>query len=697
MIKSGVVALGVMLLLLPSTIGIAGGGIDSLLEDTRGENPHATLDYPWSPNVNVTDDVTLDNQAEPTMVVDDLGIIHVGWMSRAGTMWRVRYARSLDDGLSFEPSVEMDDPTHLLGGDPVLAFANDILYYAWLSYNYTPFHSDAVVRRSLDRGVTWGPLVKISDSPDTIPTDKPWITAKSNTVYAVYVDFDVTYELHFARSTDQGLSFEPSVQVNDITAGFRNGACIGVAPNDEISISWWDEGNITGEGIYFSKSLDGGLTFSPSRKVASAPWTGSGPHRASSITSLAVGPEGHIYVVWTNFTTDDWDISLIASLDNGTTFSPSLRVNDDLTGEVQLMPWVDVDFYGNVHIAWYDNRTQEFEIMYANSTTFGMSVGPNMRVSDVSFLGAEWFIGDYIPLFVDTWTNIHVAWCDGRDGDNDIYYSQMKGPGLPAPPSPVPFVSARLEGASLQDVNVTWTLSPDDGAGQFSVIGYTVLQANTYNGSGIGYTWLANLPAGTDYFVATDMGHGDPQNFFFIIQVNDMWGQSSNSTEQAGKFGRGLQPGINFVSIPLVQVDESLATVLQTVPFSKAWYYDPLAKNWIYYVSFKQYKMNLDHMDHRKGLWIETYQASNLTVAGMVPAQTTIQLRTGWNLVSFPSFNSSYAVADLVADTGATRVEGYDPSSPYCLRIFSPFDVLQPGEAYWVRVESTVDWMVETS
>jgi len=417
----------------------------------------------------------------------------------------------LNDGLSFEPSIEMDDPTHPETGDPVLTFANGVLYYAWISFDRNLWRSDTVMRRSLDHGVTWGPLVKVSDSSETVFTDKPWMTAKNNTVYAVYVDFNATTELRFAKSINQGLSFERSVQVNNIIAGSRNGACIDIGPNDEIYISWWDSGGITGEGIYFSKSLDGGLTFTPSRKVGSTPWTAVGPYRAGPITSLAVGPEGYIYITWTDFTTADWDIMLTASLNNGTTFSPPLRVNNDLTPEVQFMSWVDVDPYGKVHIAWYDNRTQQLEIMYANSTTFGMSVGPNVRVSDVAFLGAEWFIGDYSPLFADEWTNIHVAWCDGRNGNNDIYYSQMKGPGLPGPPpAPVPFVSARLEGASFQDINITWTLSPDDGAGQFSIVYYSILQSNMYNGTGLGYTWLANVPAGISYFVASSTGHGDP-------------------------------------------------------------------------------------------------------------------------------------------------------------------------------------------
>jgi len=84
-------------------------------------------------------------------------------------------------------------------------------------------------------------------------------------------------------------------------------------------------------------------------------------------------------------------------------------------------------------------------------------------------------------------------------------------------------------------------------------------------------------------------------------------------------------------------------------------------------------------------------------VAGVVPSQTTLSLREGWNLVSFPSVTHSYPVFDFKMDTGAVRVEGYDPAPPYHLRVLGDADLLQAGEAYWVRVEADVDWIVEAS
>ena len=78
-----------------------------------------------------------------------------------------------------------------------------------------------------------------------------------------------------------------------------------------------------------------------------------------------------------------------------------------------------------------------------------------------------------------------------------------------------------------------------------------------------------------------------------------------------------------------------------------------------------------------------------------VPAQTTVHLHKGWNLIGFPSFNASYSVSDLKAETGATRVEGYDLASPNFLRVLGDAEVLEAGYGYWVRLEADTTWVVE--
>ena len=46
-------------------------------------------------------------------------------------------------------------------------------------------------------------------------------------------------------------------------------------------------------------------------------------------------------------------------------------------------------------------------------------------------------------------------------------------------------------------------------------------------------------------------------------------------------------------------------------------------------------------------------------------------------------------------DTGAVRVEGYDSTPPYHLKVLGDAEVLLAGEAYWVRVAADAEWIVD--
>ncbi|TET79303.1 hypothetical protein E3J38_07385 [candidate division TA06 bacterium] len=131
--------------------------------------------------------------------------------------------------------------------------------------------------------------------------------------------------------------------------------------------------------------------------------------------------------------------------------------------------------------------------------------------------------------------------------------------------------------------------------------------------------------------------------------------------------------------------------------FDKAWTYDSSGGRWKWYTTFKNYRRDLWSVNHTMGLWANVTSECNLTVAGVVPAQTTIHLHKGWNLVSFPSHNASYSVSDLKAEISATRVEGYDPTPPYHLRVLGDAEVLLAGYGYWVKVDIDLDWIVEVS
>ena len=261
------------------------------------------------------------------------------------------------------------------------------------------------------------------------------------------------------------------------------------------------------------------------------------------------------------------------------------------------------------------------------------------------------------------------------------------------PPSSPSMIGSILSGLSSQDLTITWGRSGDDGAGTNYVTRYDIYRSQDHAGL---YEVVANVSANSSLtyeWTCGGCGEGDSNGYFFYVAANDS-ALSSQAPNRVAKFTRPLAPGPNLISIPLIQSDESIETVLQTVKYDNAWFHDPSSGEWNWYMKDKTYSGGLSDLNHTMGMWVNVTEASNLTVAGIVPAQTTIHLYEGWNLVSFPSLNSSYTVADLKAETGATRVEGYDPAPPYFLRVLGDAEALQAGYGYWVKVQSDAEWTV---
>ena len=363
---------------------------------------------------------------------------------------------------------------------------------------------------------------------------------------------------------------------------------------------------------------------------------------------------------------------------------------------------VDNDVTDNGHgISLYNSNGNEvYHNNIIDNAVQASDDGPN-RWND-SYPSGGNFWSDYAG--VDDCSGPNQNNCPDRDGIGDTPYdvdadTQDRYPlmlprGTPHP-RPPNALSSRLSGKDSENVTLNWSLSPDDGIGTGTVIGYEVHRHTTYDPEGLGYQLHASLPNGTSNFVDNYTGEGDPNNYFYRVCAVDAYDNRTCGSNQAAKFTRPLTLGPNLASVPLLQFNESVETVLQTVEYDRAWYYDSLSQEWKWYMKYKEYRRELWKMNQTVGLWVNVTEDSNLTVAGPLPAQTSIHQATGWNLISFPSFNTAYTVADLKAELPVERVEGFDASAPpHFLRVLQDSDVLQAGEGYWVKVSADATWIL---
>jgi predicted GH43/DUF377 family glycosyl hydrolase len=293
------------------------------------------------------------------------------------------------------------------------------------------------------------------------------------------------------------------------------------------------------------------------------------------------------------------------------------------------------------------------------ASPYGMSFDSWIGAPDDWSAGANFVFSINLSAVGSDYTFIFSA----SDGEEVVLSPERAGPTVSSPFGPPSNIEASLSGAGFSDVTIYWWASDNDTGPGGIVERYDILHGSVFHTGGTGYSLLASVPAvGLESYLYDHIGggEGDPSDYFYVVCAVNALNATSCASVQAGKFTRLLSQGPNLVSVPLNQSDEAIETVLQTVKYDKAWVYDTASGEWIWHMKHKGYRRGLWNVDQTTGLWVNVTEFSRLTVAGAVPMQTVIHMQTGWNLVSYPSFNTSYTVADLKVETGATRVEGME-------------------------------------
>jgi hypothetical protein len=150
---------------------------------------------------------------------------------------------------------------------------------------------------------------------------------------------------------------------------------------------------------------------------------------------------GRVYLVWTQETpneSDNTDIMLQHSDDNGATWSPATKLNDDHTTNSQYDPAIALDqTSGDVAVSWYDTRNDlgtggsgdtdglpndDFQIWATYSTDGGVTFAPNFQVSQGTSnaidANSSFDIGDYTHAAFVSGT-FWPAWSDNSNSTGD--------------------------------------------------------------------------------------------------------------------------------------------------------------------------------------------------------------------------------------------------------------------------------------
>ncbi|HJQ41425.1 MAG TPA: carboxypeptidase regulatory-like domain-containing protein, partial [Thermoanaerobaculia bacterium] len=307
------------------------------------------------------------------------------------------------------------------GSDPALAWDSSGRAYACymlISQNSAGTASGAsiVVARSTDVGTTWSNLGTVVSgislaSGNGSGNDKQMMAIDNTTgqtfshpgrIYVIWDNCSASAcNLEKFAYSDDGAAWT-TVSLPSNTGAIGGNVVVGA---DGTVYVIWNRYNV--ETIVFSKSTDGGATWSAAQVIATMALQSFGSNNLppaqdqrglNAFGSIDIDRNpaspffGTLYVSFPDFpagVTNGTDINtyVIRSTNGGTSWSSRVKVNDDNFTATQFFPWLAVDQSdGTVNVSWYDTRldplNRKTTMVYARSSNGGVSFEPNILITD---------------------------------------------------------------------------------------------------------------------------------------------------------------------------------------------------------------------------------------------------------------------------------------------------------------------------
>ena len=393
-------------------------------------------------NVSVTGaNIHGDAANEPSIAVDPLepNKMAIGWRqfdTVSSNFRQAGYAFTTDGGRtwfffgSLTPGIFRSDP--VLASD-----RNGVFYYSSLTNNFL-----VDIFRSTNGGASWSLPVPAFGG------DKQWFTIDRTDGMGsghIYQAWSTTGSCCgnniFTRSTNGGQSFQTPVTIPNTPVW----GTLDVAPDGTLYVA----GSDFGDTFYVARSTNAQNPIqTPTFQTVTVDLGGSlgfstGPNPVGLLGQvwIAVDPSsgprnGWIYVLASidPAGTDPLDVHFTRSTNGGVTWSPWVRVNDDVPGS-NFWQWfgtMSVAPNGRIDAVWNDTRdtgtVNVSALYYSYSTDGGFTWSANERVSEFwdSYIGwpQQQKIGDYYHMVSDA-VGASLAWAATFNNEQDVYYTRI--------------------------------------------------------------------------------------------------------------------------------------------------------------------------------------------------------------------------------------------------------------------------------
>jgi parallel beta-helix repeat protein len=165
-----------------------------------------------------------------------------------------------------------------------------------------------------------------------------------------------------------------------------------------------------------------------------------------------------------------------------------------------------------------------------------------------------------------------------------------------------------------------------------------------------------------------------------------------------------LYEGWNLISIPYIQTDINLGTVLTSIIglYDAVQQYNgtDINDHWKHNNTAKPPHLNdLNTLDHTMGFWIHITESNRILYEypGTPPTSNqTIQLHPGWNLMGYPSLsnhNRTVGLNNLEFGVDVDAIQWYDAATK-TWHFMGHDDSFVPGRGYWMHSKVDTTWEV---
>lgn len=353
-----------------------------------------------------------DSASNPTVAYDPAtGRTYVAWVGVEAGENAVFLVAVDSTGAAHAPvrvnDIPGDAAPHLQAPAQVAVGPQGEVYVVW--QNNTPVEgrrfpaSDLRLAVSTDRGRSFRPAITVNDDAGGPPTSHTFhdiAVAADGTVYVSWIDSRGQEAVAHQRI--------PAMPVGSTDRAMHGGGGAGKGHGGvPASHDHGAGGEPSGPEIRVARSTDGGRSFSASVVVDSAACP-------CCRTSLALGPDGSVYVAWRKiFPGDVRDIVVARAGPELDGFSEPVRVHEDgwvFPGCPHAGPSLAVDAEGRLLVGWYTGREGRQGLWYTHSGDGGRSFAPPMPI-----LTEEWVPPSLLRLAAGG-ARVWAVWDDRTDG-----------------------------------------------------------------------------------------------------------------------------------------------------------------------------------------------------------------------------------------------------------------------------------------